>query len=358
MNHPSDSKVMSQIEEQLKEASSNVLSEINTHIANAPAPTPGTVPGKKNIKVFIVPGAQCMGKSWICSQLDSRKSKICSADYHMHKDGKVFDYRRLSECHSKCAMDVYNSIINGTHSIVDNTNMRAQDISIYKLICDIMGCELVIIPILPTLLLMSNELEQLLSVLVARSKNRQKETGQSLGLYPESVIRNTIENARKELAIFKFNTLSTDSKITQWFNSFPIPTRKQGLLIERSNTLLARTSNINELFYNYTSGQSGLSKEELLLMDIKRGYGEHHVTLVGPDDFLKIPTSITSTLVGNINEHPNLLGYTDPTPGKIETNTTCNGDTIVYMNLDWEWGRLIREKWGLEPKQFILTITE
>ena len=96
MNHPSDSKVMSQIEEQLKEASSNVLSEINTHIANAPAPTPG----KKNIKVFIVPGAQCMGKSWICSQLDSRKSKICSFTVVLHFHKRFFN-SKLPHCSIK-----------------------------------------------------------------------------------------------------------------------------------------------------------------------------------------------------------------------------------------------------------------
>ena len=269
----------------------------------------------------------------------------------MHKNGGTFHWKKLAKCHSNCAMDVYNSIINKKHAYIDNTNINAENRSLYKLICEYLGCELIIITILPKLLLISDEVEELIKTLVLRSKKRQHETGQTLGLSPENVIRTMIERARYE---FSSINCSKEEQIQTWLDWFPLPKRKHGLSIERDNTILARTTKIIEIFNN---NKNIATEEELLIMNIKRGHGEHHVTLVGPSDFVKLSNEVSSNLIGDINKHKDLLEYVDPVPVKIHSSIN-NGNKLIYLILDWEWGRLVRKNWGLEPKEFRLTIKE
>ena len=134
---------------------------------------------------------------------------------------------------------------------------------------------------------------------------------------------------------------SNESDIQKWLDSFPLPKRIQGLSIERGNTILARTSKIIEIF---NDNKTLTTEEELLIMNIKRGHVEHHVTLVGPDDFVKLSAEVYSTLIGDINNHKDLSKYVDPVSIKIHSSIN-NGNKLIYVILDWEWGRLVRNNW-------------
>ena len=304
-------------------------------------------------RVFMLVGPQCIGKSWITKSLEEYGVNICSADKHM---GPVYNFGRLQDCHYKCAMDVYNSILAGEHSCIDNTNTKAQDRGIYHDMCQLLGAKLVIIILAPELWLTCSEdiKNETLNVLVKRCEKRARE-GKTIDS-PEKVISRTIDISRKEIETIKIEGEDSLNTINRWKEWFPNPERKQGLYLDKGRILMARTSVINgialEALQDDRLKERSSYSKDLLNTQMKRGRNEYHVTIVGPREMNKdIQRQLKTELDSYESE------YQEPVPRGIGRATDEDGQEVFYVVLDWEWGDKVRTSLGLtEKRDFHITL--
>ena len=236
--------------------------------------------------VFMMSGPQCIGKSEL-QRLESENVVVCSADAHM---GPRIDWTQLKRCHSMCAKSVYDAIKMGKHVIIDNTNLKAVDRSLYNYICKIMGAELVPIIIAPDMWLTSGVdlLEKLIKVLVSRCNVRGKEEGNDID-NPDKVIRKAIDNSRLD---FRTHTDGKVESIDKWLQTFPEHTYPLDFTLDRGRVMMYRSRELNKIasesLENPHLKDRDNYREELLFTQMSRGKDEFHITLIGPQDMKKI----------------------------------------------------------------------
>lgn len=86
----------------------------------------------KRVVIFMraIPGA---GKTTKAKQLSKEyKATICSADDYFDVNGKyVFEPSKLGQAHEECFEKFKKSMSGGKNVIIDNTNLRPQDVEKY-----------------------------------------------------------------------------------------------------------------------------------------------------------------------------------------------------------------------------------
>lgn len=316
-------------------------------------------------KVFIPIAPQCMGKSRVYEALKGLhlKDKIdhCSADSHM---GNTFDWTRLQECHFRCALDVVKAIENGRDAWVDNTNLKACDRAIYHEICRILGAELVPIVMLPHRWLTSDNFDDILDALVERADKRKRETGKTLGPDPRAVISKAITNSRADYRSSTFCDKDDDvSPLDRWLNWAPVPRRAMGISLEKGRTLLFRSEEIlTQIGISLTDPVlSGPVRElQRLLTQMKRGYGEGHITIVGPREWGKLDKALAKKmqkpegLAEELARHPKMEL---PEYKGIGCASDSLGHEVFYLVYHWPWAQKLRESWGLtDSRDFHATV--
>lgn len=293
--------------------------------------------------VFMLVGPQCIGKSSLTKVLIELGAKHCSADIHM---GPEFNFFKLRDCHFRCKMDVVDSLKLGHHAIVDNTNMKRIDCTQYQDICTVMDAELVPIVISPELWLTCTPetREATIDALEIRSQIRQKLEGKTIS---REVIEKTISNS---LLDFKTHTgvdAGPDVDIDTWLSTYPEPEYQNGLFDDR-NALVYRHSMVSELGnlgLQQASGRPNI-KEERLRCELHRGKNEYHVTLLSPNEMGKAKKQVNIPEIV-VEEQPKALGL-----GKV-----CkDGEDVLFVVIDWEWGQQFRASLGLPKRDFHITV--
>jgi predicted kinase len=86
-----------------------------------------------NRVVIIMRGPSGFGKSTKAKELaDKYNAVVCSADDYFMKDGSYnFDITKLGEAHGRCFKKFEIAIKNGDNVIIDNTNLKPQDVEKY-----------------------------------------------------------------------------------------------------------------------------------------------------------------------------------------------------------------------------------
>ena len=157
--------------------------------------------------LVMLVGPQCIGKSYMFSEL-SNLFEHCSADNYMPSQ---FNFALLQQNHAKCAMDAFRALEAGKHALVDNTNMEAENRTIYKKIADILGAQLLMIPICEDLWLTGSEYNKdFVKTLVIRAETRERKFDRD----SEGIITGTIEKGRAD-----FKKYGGD--LNTWLYNFP-----------------------------------------------------------------------------------------------------------------------------------------
>ena len=255
---------------------------------------------------------------------------------------------------------------------------EAEDRTIYHEICRVLGAELIIIPLLPCDWLTSDNFDELLDALVVRAEKRQRETGKTLGDNPREVISTSITRSRANYRATRFMHTNAESsaivlplqcpisaEVEAWLRWFPTPTRPMGVSVEKRRTMMYRSE---ELLSQITQSLSVLvllsnhrEDREIhrLRTQMKRGYGEGHITLVGPTEWHKMDKSLAKKLqnpVGLADELSSQLDMVPPTYKGIGS-VKDGSNEVFYLVYDWPWAKKLRESWGLmEPRDFHATV--
>ena len=309
-------------------------------------------------KVFLPIAPQCMGKSRVFEALKG-KIEHCSADYYM---GKTFDWTRLPDCHFRCAMDVVKAIENGRDSWVDNTNLKGWERAIYHEICRVMNAELVPIVILPERWLISDNFDEILETLVVRAHQRARETGKTLGDDPRGVIVNAITNSRADYRASSFCDKDV-SPLNTWLNWAPVLNRAMGISIEKGRTLLFRSEELlSQIGISLTDPvlSGPVRTRQRLLTQMKRGYGEGHITIVGPTERERLDKALAKKiqkpagLAEELALHP---AMELPEYKGIGCASDAKGHEVFYLVYHWPWAQKLRESWGLtDSRDFHATV--
>lgn len=293
------------------------------------------------VPLMLIPRApQCIGKSFLFKEL-SEFFDHCSADNYMPEK---FNPALLQQNHAKCARDAFNALKGGRCAFIDNTNMRAEELTIYKKIADFFGAQILMIPICEELWLTGKEVNgDLVKTLVERAEKRDRNFDKSA----EEIILKTINAGRGD-----FNAHKGD--LNSWLYHFPKPNRPSGVYVGREGYLLHRSSEIDMLVAGALKDPrlTGMD-EKLMEKQIWRGVGESHITIL---ELKEMKKPIKKKLKEEqIKEHLT-------TPGPI----TCkgigraekNGEMVYFLVIDWPWGDGLRKDiLGLEsPKQFHITL--
>ena len=83
---------------------------------------------------WIMSGPSGVGKSHKSLEIQSENpnTEIVSADYFWDREGYYdFDFKKLSEAHQFCFSEFKKAISKGSNVIVDNTNLKYQDVKKY-----------------------------------------------------------------------------------------------------------------------------------------------------------------------------------------------------------------------------------
>ena len=319
----------SPMETLLQEKNAEIVSFIRQEVDKSDVPL---------VAMFVAP--QCVGKSFLFSKL-SDIFDHCSADNYM---GEKFNPSMLIQNHAKCAMDVFKALKEGRNALVDNTNMRAEERSIYKTIADFFKARILMIPICEEYWLTGEEVNKdFVRTLVERAEKRERKFDKS----PDVIITRTINSGRE-------NFKEHGKTLEDWLYHFPMPNRPTGIYVGRERSLLYRSSEIDSLVKEalQDSRLSGMD-EKILEKQIWRGVGESHITLVEPREMKK-------PLVKKLKEESVKEQMKNPGP------ITCkgigcsekDGEKVYFLVIDWDWGNNFRKNvLGLEsPKQFHITL--
>jgi hypothetical protein len=347
-----EDKVDSPIETELRIETNKIYDQIKSKIDAME-----TKRGTEDFRplVFMMSGPQCIGKSRITKRLESENVVVCSADAHM---GPRFDWTQLKRCHSMCAKSVYDAIKMGKHVIIDNTNLKAVDRSLYNYICKIMGVELFPIIIAPDMWLTSGVdlLEKLIKVLTCRCNVRAKEEGKVID-NPDKVIRKTIDNSRLD---FRTHTDGKVESIDKWLQTFPEHTYPLDFTLDRGRVMMYRSRELNKIasesLENPHLKDRDNYREELLFTQMSRGKDEFHITLIGPQDIKKIDSKTRKVIDKESKTWKNSPDFVEPKVVGVGRASNELGDIVFYLIIDWEWGQSIRKSYGLDRKDFHITL--
>lgn len=100
------------------------------------------------MKVYIMRGLPGSGKTrWVQSRVGYQT--VASADHYFQKDGEYrFDASKLAEAHQECLRAFLRSVEHGALTIiVDNTNIRAWEMSPYIAIAEAFGYDVEIVEV-------------------------------------------------------------------------------------------------------------------------------------------------------------------------------------------------------------------
>ena len=257
-----------------------------------------------------------------------------------------------------CAKSVYDAIKMGKHVIIDNTNLKAVDRSLYNYICKIMGAELVPIIIAPDMWLTSGVdlLDKLIKVLVSRCNVRAKEEGKVID-NPDKVIRKTIDNSRLD---FRTHTDGKVESIDKWLQTFPEHTYPLDFTLDRGRVMMYRNKELNKIasesLENPHLKDRDNYREELLFTQMSRGKDEFHITLIGPQDMKKIDSKTRKVIDKESKTWKNSPDFVEPKVVGVGRASNELGDIVFYLIIDWEWGQSIRKSYGLDRKDFHITL--
>ena len=290
--------------------------------------------------LVMLVGPQCIGKSYMFSEL-SNLFEHCSADNYMPSQ---FNFALLQQNHAKCAMDAFRALEAGKHALVDNTNMEAENRTIYKKIADILGAQLLMIPICEDLWLTGSEYNKdLVKTLVIRAETRERKFDRD----SEGIITGTIEKGRAD-----FKKYGGD--LNTWLYNFPTPTRPSGVYIGREGYLLYRSPEIDALVTEALKDPRLADMgQKLLEKQIWRGVGESHITLASMKELKKpIRRKLKEEEVKEQMKTPG--PFTSKGIGRAEKD----GEMVYFLVVDWAWGDSFRKDvLGLEkPQQFHITL--
>ena len=269
---------LKKFDETLVESVSNTFTETRLRLEDAHRR------GKRVI--LVVTGPQASGKSTFCNRMKEELNVKCvSADDFM---GLVFNPEILRKCHENCQRLCLGYSEKGYDVVVDNTNMKRMDCTMYKMIADATGAELVPVIIGSEFWLRAtvSGRKEFIELLEMRCKTRELRTGKSI---TGRVIERTINNALQDyiesgtIASEKTTIMEQDT----WLNTFPMPTYKQGYVDERG-TIMWRDSELTRCCEDSLEKQSGVRdsiKIERVKCMISRGLGEFHSTIITPQEY-------------------------------------------------------------------------
>lgn len=290
--------------------------------------------------VVMLVAPQCVGKSFLFKEL-SDIFDHCSADNYM---GPTFNPALLSQNHSKCAMDVFKALKEGRNALVDNTNMKAEERTIYKTIVDFFKARILMVPICEEFWLLEKKVdENFLKTLVERAEKRERQFSKPA----EEVIMHTINSGRGD---FKSNQGDLES----WLYSFPTPVRPNGVYVGRERALVYRSSEINQLVEEALKDPRLVDMEEKIIEKyIWRGVEESHITLLGPKEMKK---PIVKKL--KEDEIKELMKTPGPFVSKGIGRAEKDGEMVYFLVVEWPWGDKFRkETLGIETiRQFHITL--
>jgi len=356
--------------EELASKLSPEITEIETSLSNSLNGTITKINGiledfdaqKKNAIILCV-GVQCIGKSTIFANLLKNRSNIsqCSADIFM---GNSFNPNRLIECHKACQKAVIESIQNGFHAFVDNTNILAEHRTSYKILTDLLGVELVVVNVCQEYWLnCSNETRmKTINALENRSKIREAKTGK---IITKEVIQRTIDTACEDYKKFakKSSEVSTKEEIESWLNYFPTPSFIEGLSYYNSNIFMNKKNKIGAFSYSSQNLLDSVSKyiknpmfqrieninNYLMTYYTTRNFG-NHITIIDPNEIntlksknIKIPNIDTI----KVQEDFEVMGV---------GNVTQDTNSVYYLVIKWQWAQDFRKSLGLENKDLHCTM--
>lgn len=249
--------------------------------------------GKKGI--FMLTGPQAIGKSTFCDQINKLgcKVKVVSADQIM---GVTFRPEILIECHQKCQLLCLHHSLEGYHVLVDNTNMKRIDCTIYEAIAK--ATNAVIVPVIFGAEFWLNtgvkDREEFIEILDSRCQIREIRTGKCI---PRKAIQRTIDNALNDFKTFtgkQAQATTTIEEINTWLNHFPIPHYKEGFVNDKG-ALMWRSSILTKCCSKSLEGLKGkdsfekptikgnIDVERVKCM-IMRGKNEFHITAFTPKE--------------------------------------------------------------------------
>jgi len=356
--------------------------------------------------IFMLTGPQAIGKSTFCDQMNKVgcKVKVVSADLIM---GVTFRPEILIECHQKCQLLCLQYTLEGYHVLVDNTNMKRIDCTIYEAIAK--ATDSIIVPVIfgPEFWLNSGvtDREEFIEILDSRCQIREIRTGKSI---PRKAIERTIENALNDFKTVtgkQAQDTTTMEEINRWLNHFPIPQYKEGFGDERG-ALMWRSSILTECCSKSLEGLRGkdsfekptikgnIDVERVKCM-IMRGRDEFHITTFTPKEVKYLKTIIPlddgvaycdidvccesanirinsethyckecSPIDIDLTGHKNAFQAIKSILQKEESKPTCmgvgkasaNGEQVLFEVVKWDKIKEIRNDLNLDDKDFHSTL--
>ena len=146
-------------------------------------------------------------------------------------------------------------------------------------------------------------------------------------------------------------------------NWAPVPRRAMGISLEKGRTLLFRSEEIlTQIGISLTDPVlSGPVRElQRLLTQMKRGYGEGHITIVGPREWGKLDKALAKKmqkpegLAEELARHPKMEL---PEYKGIGCASDSLGHEVFYLVYHWPWAQKLRESWGLtDSRDFHATV--
>ena len=318
--------------------------------------------------LFILTGPQVIGKSWSSKQLEKAGIKVVSADSFM---GVEFKCELLMKCHQQCQTQALNYLVDGYSVVVDNTGMKRRDCGIYKEIADSTNAKIVPVLMGGEFWLNVDDVERkrCVDLLEQRSLIRERETGKKI---VRRVIENTIDSALKDFKEVMGVSVSKDIDkqiITNWLNTFPKPTYKQGIVDDRG-VLVYRDTHLMEKCVESLGLLSSkvdninVSVDRVRCM-IQRGIGEFHITLFTPKETKYLKSIIEDTENITLGEHKtayalvkSMFSSIGSSPIYLGIGSLSNtvGERVFYEVVSWDLAQEIRSKVGLDKKDFHSTL--
>lgn len=100
-----------------------------------------------NPTMFIMRGLPGSGKSTLAKKIvEQHAAVLCSADDFFMINGQyMFDPTKLHKAHSTCQDKARNALGNGSHVVIDNTNVRQREVSVYFKIAEEMNAFVILL---------------------------------------------------------------------------------------------------------------------------------------------------------------------------------------------------------------------
>ena len=219
-------------------------------------------------------GPPCCGKSTIINSLLSKFPGlvVASGDKHfMDENGNyTFNPNQIQLAHRHCRNDAVDGLLSGKQVIVDNTSTTSSERLPYRKMAQVLGVEILVVSCLPSIAT-KEEKKELLETLKARNQRRSSEpSGKTI---PVKTITRHLDNCLKcDLEDTACKSLTSGVK------------QHNGHI-----HISYKSPELEDMIEKFSPKEQHTIPSQLQLI-VRQG-GEHHITLVRPDEFKKLNSS-------------------------------------------------------------------